>query len=157
VDGVASLLDKSLVQQSEQEGEEPRLVLLETIREYALGALAACGELGATRRAHAAYYLSLAEEAEAEIEGPQQVSWLERLEREHDNLRTALRWGLEPAPEEEGDQRRELALRLGEPCGSFGTSIRISKKDRPSWNEPQPPARELLLGCGPRRSSPLQC
>ncbi len=112
VDGVASLIDKSLLQQTEQEGAEPRLVMLETIREYGLEALAANGELEAVRQVHAAYFLSLAEQAEPELVGPQQVEWLERLEREHDNLRAALGWALDPVPDEEVGQRRELALRL---------------------------------------------
>jgi len=112
VDGVASLIDKSLLQQTEQEGAEPRLVMLETIREYGLEALAANGELEAVRQVHAAYFLTLAEQAEPELVGPQQVEWLERLEREHDNLRAALGWALDPVPDEEVGQRRELALRL---------------------------------------------
>src|SRR5207237_170024 len=82
LDGVASLLDKSLLQQTEQEGEEPRLLLLETIREYGLEALEASGEAEATRQVHAAYYLRLAQEAEPALVGPQQTRWLERLEQE---------------------------------------------------------------------------
>ena len=53
MDTVASLIDKSFLQQTEQEGEEPRLVMLETIREYGLEALAASGEMEITRQAHA--------------------------------------------------------------------------------------------------------
>src|SRR5256886_161952 len=117
LDGVASLVDKSLLQQTEQEGEEPRLLMLETIREYGLEALADSGEMERTQRAHATYYLRLAEEAELELGGPEQAVWLERLEREHDNLRTALRWSLEQAEHEEAEQSagdgRERALRLG--------------------------------------------
>src|SRR5947209_15099547 len=94
-DEVASLIEKSLLQQTEQEGEEPRLRMLETIREYALEILKANGEFETTQQAHVAYYLSLAEQAEAELKGPRQVRWLERLEREDDNLRAALRSGLE--------------------------------------------------------------
>ncbi|HEY6409037.1 MAG TPA: adenylate/guanylate cyclase domain-containing protein, partial [Ktedonobacteraceae bacterium] len=90
LDGVASLIDKSLLLQIELEGEESRLVMLETIREYGLEALAASGEEGIMRQSHAAYYLMLAERAELELGGPQQAVWLERLEREHDNLRVAL-------------------------------------------------------------------
>src|SRR6266699_148634 len=109
VDGVASLIDKSLLQQTEQEADEPRLVMLETIREYGLEVLTASGEMETTRQAHALYYLTLAEEAEPELRGPQQVVWLERLEREHDNLRAVLQWFLERG--EVGDNI-EMALRL---------------------------------------------
>ncbi len=116
LDGMSSLIDKSLVQQRDQDGEEPCLVMLETIREYGLECLALSGRMEATRRAHAAFYLWLAEKAEPELLGPHQAMWLERLEREHDNLRAALRWLLEKAEDEEDQQRsgneREMALRL---------------------------------------------
>src|SRR5260370_20838863 len=112
LDGLASLTHKSVLHETDQEGAEPRLVMLETIREYGLEALAANGELWAVRQVHAAYFLSLAEQAEPELVGPQQVEWLGRLEREHDNLRAALGWALDPVPDEEVGQRREVALRL---------------------------------------------
>ncbi len=112
VDGVASLIDKSLLRQTEQEEEEPRLVMLETIREYGLEALIDQQEMETTCAAHAAYYLRLAEEADVWLWGPQLFAWLERLEREHDNLRAALAWSLEPAPGEAAGQRMEMALRL---------------------------------------------
>ncbi len=92
---VTSLLDKSLLQTIQQEGKESRLLMLETIREYGLEALSVGGELEETCRAHALYYLRLAEEAESKLRGPQQAEWLERLEQEHDNLRAALQWVLE--------------------------------------------------------------
>src|SRR5438552_4153809 len=81
LDRVASLIDKSLLQQTEQEGQEPRLVILETIREYGLERLHVNGEMEAARQAHALHYLTLAEEAEPELVGPRQAMWLERLER----------------------------------------------------------------------------
>nr|HET6901475.1 adenylate/guanylate cyclase domain-containing protein [Ktedonobacteraceae bacterium] len=88
LDTVTSLVDKSLLQHMEQQtGEEPRFVMLETIREYAFECLESHGETEAARRAHATYFLRLAEEAERELGGPQQVRWLEQLEVEHDNLR----------------------------------------------------------------------
>jgi predicted ATPase/DNA-binding CsgD family transcriptional regulator len=111
LEGVASLIDKSLLQQWEQEGEEPRFVMLETIREYGLECLTASGERDATWQAHAGYYVALAEKAEPELAGPQQVEWLKRLEREHDNLRAALWWLLEQG--EINQSKREMALRLG--------------------------------------------
>jgi hypothetical protein len=103
--GVTSLLNKSLLQQTEQEGEEPRLLMLEIIREYGVECLAACGELEATRQAHAAYYLRLAEEAEQKLRSVQQALWLVRLEQEHGNLRAALRWLVDR-------EEIEMALRL---------------------------------------------
>ncbi len=107
---VASLVDQSLLQQTEQDGEEPRFVMLETIREFGREVLEASGEMQATRQAHATCYLHLAEEAEPALAGPQQALWLERLEREHDNLRAAMQWLLEQA---ENEQSSEMALRLG--------------------------------------------
>jgi len=109
LDGVASLVDKSLLHQVEQHaGEESRFVMLETIREYALERLESHGETEAARRAHAAYFLALAEETEQGMTGPQQAVLLERLEQEHDNLRAAMQWSTSQA--EEG---KALALRLG--------------------------------------------
>ncbi len=107
-----SLLDNSLIQQSEQEAEEPRFLLLQTLREYGLEMLAATGELQTTRAAHAHFFLALAEQAEPELQGPHQAVWLERLEQEHDNLRAALEWALEDAADEQATMRRDIALRL---------------------------------------------
>jgi predicted ATPase/DNA-binding CsgD family transcriptional regulator len=115
LDVVASLMDKSLLRQVEQEGEEPRLLMLATIREFGHEALAASGEMESIRWAHASYYLALAEEAELELVGPQGAVWLDRLEREHDNLREALSWSLEQvgdAGTSEDERSREIALRL---------------------------------------------
>src|SRR5712691_7201953 len=104
VDGVASLIDWSLLQQTESEGEERRLVMMETIREYGLEALVARGEEESARQAHAMYYLQLAEEAEPGLLGPQQALWSERLEREYDNLRAALEWLIAQAEDNEAGQ-----------------------------------------------------
>ena len=116
LDAVSSLIDKSLLQQTEQEGEAPRLVMLETIREYGLERLTVNGEMEAARQAHAVYYLALAEEAEPELRGAQSGMWLERLEREHDNLRAALQWLLEQG---KAGQSMEMALRLSSALEMF--------------------------------------
>ncbi len=97
LDGVASLIDKNLLQQTTQEGEIPRLMMLETIREYGLEVLSTSEEMEATRQAHATYYVMLVEEAVQGLKSTQQAEWLERLEQEHDNLRATLAWMLEPA------------------------------------------------------------
>jgi predicted ATPase/class 3 adenylate cyclase len=95
LDGLASLMDKSLLRQSEPEGEQPHFVMLETIREYGWEALSESFEAEATRQAHAAYFLALAEEAAPELLGPRIAEWMRRLKLEHDNLRAAMNWLLE--------------------------------------------------------------
>jgi len=100
-----ALVDQSLARLAEPAGEEPRLMMLETIREYALEHLTASGEESEVRRLHAAHYLALAEAVEPLLLGPQQVAWLARLERERDNLRAALRWAWESG-------EMELGLRI---------------------------------------------
>lgn len=113
MNGITSLIDKSLLQQTEQEGEEPRLVVLETLREFGQEALTMQKEMEMTRAAHAAHYLRLSEEADKWLWGLQSPAWLERLEREHDNLRATFAWSLESGQDEEAEQRKEVALRLG--------------------------------------------
>ncbi|HEX6482738.1 MAG TPA: tetratricopeptide repeat protein [Ktedonobacteraceae bacterium] len=111
LEGIASLLDKSLLQQASADAEEPRFVMLETVRDYGLECLAARGEMEAVRQAHACYYLLLAEQAEQELaSGLQQDMYLVRLKWEHDNLRAAMRYMLEQA---EAGRSSEMALRLG--------------------------------------------
>ena len=90
LDGLASLLDKSLVKLDPDVGGEPRFRYLQTIRAYALEQMATLGELDAVRERHAHYFLTLAEQAEEYTFGPQQVAWFDRLELEMDNLRAAL-------------------------------------------------------------------
>jgi predicted ATPase/DNA-binding SARP family transcriptional activator len=92
LDGLASLVDNSLLRQVDLEEGEPRFAMLETIREYGLERLEASGEAPALRRRHAEHYLALAEDAEPKLRGAEQAEWLARLEQEHDNLRAALAW-----------------------------------------------------------------
>jgi predicted ATPase/class 3 adenylate cyclase len=92
LDGLESLVAKSLVRRREGDDGEPRFRMLETIAEYGVEQLAASGEVTEVRQAHAAYYVRLAEEAERRLTGSEQRIWLERLEHEHDNLRAALAW-----------------------------------------------------------------
>jgi len=102
LDGLSSLVDKSLVRQIQGEGGEARFGMLETIRAYGLERLAESGEEEALRRAHAAYYLGLAEQADPGVKGPDSLAWLARLEQEHNNLRAALAWACDNAEVEVG-------------------------------------------------------
>lgn len=106
LDGMASMVDKSLLRQIEQADGEPRFSMLETIREYGLEKMVDSREDIPTRQAHAAYCLVLAEEGAAENAAPNQSPWLERFDLEHDNFRTALEWLIETG-------RTDWGLRLG--------------------------------------------
>jgi predicted ATPase len=108
---VASLIDKSMLFRLGA-ASEPRFGMLETLQEYGADRLTAEGEEPAARRAHAAYFLALAQKAEPHLRGPDQSSWLERLDSELGNLRAALRWFLDGG-------EPEAALRLGCSLGRF--------------------------------------
>ena len=94
LDLLSRLVDKSLVFLTERD-REARYRLLETIRQYGWEKLEDSGEADKVRGRHAAWFFALAERAEPGLKGSQQLAWLERLEREHDNLRAAMRWPLD--------------------------------------------------------------
>jgi predicted ATPase len=116
LDLLARLVDKSLVVAEEVPDDgSTRYRLLDTLRQYGRARLAASGETTLVQRRHAAYFLALVERAEHELRGPDQLRWLDLLEREHDNLRAALAWCLEraaPGQGEEDAQAVETGLRL---------------------------------------------
>jgi predicted ATPase/class 3 adenylate cyclase len=101
--GLERLVEHSLLRQVVGVTREPRFAMLETIREFGLERLSESGETDAVRRRHVAFFLALVEQAEPALLGPEQLTWLTRLEAEHDNLRTALDWAI---------GREETALQL---------------------------------------------
>jgi predicted ATPase/DNA-binding SARP family transcriptional activator len=108
LEGLAALVDESLLRQRETETGEPRFSMLEIVREYALERLAASGEGDETRRRHVEHFVALAEEAEPQLDDGEQIAWLARLEDEHDNLRAALAFALDT-----GDSSSALRLVVG--------------------------------------------
>jgi len=104
LDLLLSLVDKSLVVAESGGASELRYRMLEPVRQYARERLEESGEAERVRRRHAEYYLTLAEVAEPELKGAQQERWLERLEREHANLRAALGWTLQQEDTEWGSR-----------------------------------------------------
>jgi predicted ATPase/class 3 adenylate cyclase len=92
LDGLTSLVDKSLLRPGREAAGEPRFWMLETIREYATDLLKESAELEDVGRRHAEHFLSLAEAAVEVATGGEQALWWARLDADHDNLRAALAW-----------------------------------------------------------------
>jgi len=143
LEGLASLVDKSLVQPAGTTEGEPRFRMLETIREYAVERLEAAGRAApVARRRHAAYYLAIAREAEAAYWGPDQALWLRRLNRELDNLRAALAWGT-------GSGEVELTLQLGGALQWFW-------HDSGHWREGRARLEAALAAAAPAHRTPAR-
>jgi predicted ATPase/class 3 adenylate cyclase len=106
---VAELQDVSLLSVTEGIDGEPRIGMLETIHEYALERLEQDDDAAGARRRHAEYYAVVAQQARAQLEGPAQLTALDRLEADHDNLRAALAWSLE-TPTADGIGQGERAI-----------------------------------------------
>jgi predicted ATPase/class 3 adenylate cyclase len=119
VELVAELQDVSLITVTEGADGEPRLGMLETIREYALERLEQDDDAGGARRRHAEYYAAVAERARDQLDGPAQLTALDRLEAEHDNLRAALAWSLESADHAGQGGRVVIGLRLVQALAGF--------------------------------------
>jgi predicted ATPase/DNA-binding CsgD family transcriptional regulator len=109
LDLLSHLVDKSLLL-AEEEGDEIRYRMLETVRQYGREKIVASGNLDPVSLRHARYYLTLAEEAEAGLRGPDQVAYFRRLEEDIANFRAALSWTLDKA--EPSEELAQLGLRL---------------------------------------------
>ena len=112
LDGLESLLAKSLLSRHEGDRGTPRFRMLETVREYALEQASAAAELAEFRRRHAAYFLKLAEMAAFKFASVSAPEWLQRLETDHNNLRAALNWAME-------ERDPDTALRLSSAVWHF--------------------------------------
>jgi predicted ATPase len=111
LDGIAALVDNNLLRQEEEIAGEPRVSMMQTIREYGLEQLRKSRADVETHTAHAKYFASFAEEAERNRNGPEDALWARRVESEKDNLRAALSWSFKNAP--------ELALQITAAVGNF--------------------------------------
>jgi predicted ATPase/DNA-binding CsgD family transcriptional regulator/Tfp pilus assembly protein PilF len=152
LDGIESLLNKSLLKQIEHE-DEVTFGMLETVREFALEMLTSDPvEAQEVEERHALYYTDLAESAEPQLRGPDQIAWGKRIEREHDNLRAALQWSLSDgagATQESADggstERVTLAMRIGSALHRFWQSRSYLSEGR-HWL-----ALALAHPCAPQR------
>ena len=112
LEALESLVEKSLVRQSEGIGGEPRFAMLETIREFALEQATARGDTDALRARHAELFTTVAEEWGASVMAADKGATLDRLEQDHDNLRAALAWAIETGA-------ADMAMRLGSALWRF--------------------------------------
>jgi len=149
--GLTSLIDKSLLRPEEATDDEPRFRMLETIREHALDCLVDMGEADEFRHRHAEYFLSFVEAAEPRLVGASQAAWLDRIEREHDNIRAALDWLALREPADHGlrlaaalrrfwrargyitEGRERLAMLLSLPAAAERTASRAKALHGAGW------------------------
>ena len=131
LDGIAALVDHSLVLRLGGVDDEPRFGMLETVREYALERLAASEEASTIRGRHARYYLQVADAGAAALTGRESSLWLERVAPEQDNFRTALGWLLEVLD-------AEAAVRLAAALGSLWLTLGLVSEARISMDAALP-------------------
>lgn len=137
---VDRLVDRSLVVAERTPGRPTRYRLLVTMREYARERLAESGALASLRTVHARHYRALAERAGAEMQGPKQAEWLNRIEDELDEFRAALEWSLEADPE-------SALVIAGELTWFWGMRGRVAEGRRAlAAALPMVPARTLMRG-----------
>ncbi len=124
---LGGLAEQSLVSAKVAGAQVVRYGILEPVRQYALEKLEESEGAEETRRRHAAFFLELAELADPEVRGPRQVEWLERLERENDNLRAAISWALSARDD-------DTAVRLGWALHTFWL-VRGHHREERRWME----------------------
>jgi predicted ATPase/DNA-binding SARP family transcriptional activator len=137
---LASLVDKSLVL-ADHSPDGTRYRMLETIAEYSRERLEEAGEAAAVERRHLTHFREFARTADPELRGPRQLEWLERLEREHENIRAALRRAVAARDEQEA-----LSLTLG--CSWFW-EVRNYRTEMLTW-----PSAVMALGENPFAPGP---
>jgi len=147
---LTQLVEKSLVLAETVADGTKRYRLLETLRQYAHERLLETGELDDVRRRHAAHFAALAEEAGRQVLGADQVTWLDRLDRDHDNVHAALAWAIERG-------QAELGLRMAAGLAYFwyfrghyseGRSLRAAVLGLPSGPATDALRSEVLQGGG---------
>lgn len=147
---IAQLSDKSMLSRS----ASGRFEIHELLRQFAHEKLQEHGSLDKAREKHLAYFLALAEEGEFRIRGPDQVEWLDRLEKEHDNLREALVWSRNRKSESD-DPPVGAGLRLAGALGQFwdtrgyfGEGRNWLEEALQEWSEPSVARVKALIWAG---------
>jgi predicted ATPase len=126
LDLLTQLVSKSLVIWQEDQNES-RYYLLETIRQYALGKLLKAGEDEGMRQRHAEFFAQWTEQATSEMYGPRQAVWIKRIDTEQDNLRVALEWAV--------GVNSVFALRIANALADNYWSLRGAYAEGSQWYE----------------------
>jgi predicted ATPase len=153
LDGLTSLVDKSLVRRAEPgglAGGEPRFSMLETIREFGQEQLEAGGDLEPVMRRHAEYFLGLAVEAEPHLTADDQGEWLDRCDAEHANIRAALRWSIDAGDAGRAQEAAGALWRFWQQRGYLAEGKRWLDEVLavPSGQAPAPARAKALTGAG---------
>jgi predicted ATPase/class 3 adenylate cyclase len=150
LDGLASLVDKSLVRRTEPPGAPARFSMLETIREFALEQLRAGADLEAVVRRHAEHFLRLAVEAEPHLTGPDQAAWLDRCDIEHANIRAALRLAIDTGQADAAQAAAGALWRFWQQRGHLAEGGRWLEEvlAMPSGQAPTAARAKALTGAG---------
>ncbi len=150
LDGLTSLVDKSLVRSVEDGGGPPRFSMLETIREFGLEQLGAGGEFDPMVRRHGEHYLDLALEAEPHLSADDQGEWLDRCDLEHANIRAALRWAIAAQEADRAQASAGALWRFWQQRGHLAEGRRWFAEilAMPSGQEPTAARAKALIGAG---------
>jgi non-specific serine/threonine protein kinase len=148
-DALSGLVAKSMLTTDETSDGTTRYRQLETLRQYARERLDDLGDPDVWRRRHAEHYAEFAEQAGAELVGPEELAWRARLMRELDNLRAAVGWSLDAeSPDDRGPAIRVVVALSNE--ANSGTAFEVG-----SWAERTLPlARASPLSSAPPSSMP---
>jgi predicted ATPase/class 3 adenylate cyclase len=151
VDALSALVEMSLIRRTEADpdADGPRFTMLETIREYALERLAESAEdRDLTARRHADHYLDLAMEAEPHL--TESDEWLDRCEREHANIRAALRWAIDAGEAERAQDAAAALWRFWQQRGHLTEGRRWLDEvlNMPDGQHPTSARARALIGAG---------
>ena len=150
LDLLSQLVKKSLVTMQDEHGES-RYRRLETIRQYAREKLFETEEAAHIRDKHLDYFIQLAEQGFEELNGPNDLIWIEKLETEHDNFRAALSWSLE-SPDVDPQKALQLSGALQDFWDTRGYTSEgyqwLSKSLKKAPDAPTPHRCRALVGVG---------
>ncbi|MDQ4059139.1 MAG: adenylate/guanylate cyclase domain-containing protein, partial [Actinomycetota bacterium] len=149
LDGLSSLVDQSLIRRSDSDDGDPRFSMLETIREFGQEQLTVGGERDLLHRRHAGHFLELAVEAESHLVAEDQGEWLDRCDREHANIRAALRWAIDAGEVERVQESAGALWRFWQQRGHQAEGRRwLDETLAMPSDKPSPARAKAMIGAG---------